>query len=105
MTGTVIKNTGSSYLVRTESGENLNCKIKGNFRLKGIRTTNPVAVGDHVTVSLPDGDTGYITAIAPRRNYIIPIRCRPPCPVIRIRRLPYRERQGRCNSCQWCLVR
>lgn len=71
MTGTVIKNTGSSYLVRTESGENLNCKIKGNFRLKGIRTTNPVAVGDHVAVSLPDGDTGYITAIAPRRNYII----------------------------------
>lgn len=71
MTGTVIKNTGSSYLVRTESGENLNCKIKGNFRLKGIRTTNPVAVGDLVTVSLPDGDTGYITAIAPRRNYII----------------------------------
>lgn len=71
MTGTVIKNTGSSYLVRTESGESLNCKIKGNFRLKGIRTTNPVAVGDLVTVSLPDGDTGYITAIAPRRNYII----------------------------------
>lgn len=71
MTGTVIKNTGSSYLVRTESGECLNCKIKGNFRLKGIRTTNPVAVGDHVTVSLPDGDTGYITAISPRRNYII----------------------------------
>lgn len=54
MTGTVIKNTGSSYLVRTESGEDLNCKIKGNFRLKGIRTTNPVAVGDHVTVSLPE---------------------------------------------------
>lgn len=71
MNGTVIKNTGSIYLVRTDQGENINCKIKGNFRLKGIRTTNPVAVGDRVTVSLPDGQTGYITSIEPRRNYII----------------------------------
>lgn len=71
MTGTVIRNTGSSYLVRTDNGEDINCKIKGNFRLKGIRTTNPVAVGDRVTVTLPDGETGYITAIEQRRNYII----------------------------------
>lgn len=71
MTGTVIKNTGSSYLVKTDSGSEINCKIKGNFRLKGIRTTNPVAVGDRVTVSGDNDETNYITAIEPRRNYII----------------------------------
>ena len=50
--GRVIKNTGSAYVVRMSgSGEELNCRIKGNFRIKGIRTTNPVAVGDIVTVS------------------------------------------------------
>lgn len=67
----VVKNTGSWYVVLTPSGETVNCKIKGNFRLKGIRTTNPVAVGDRVTISPnPDG-TAYITAICQRRNYII----------------------------------
>lgn len=72
MKGTVIKNTGSDYLVRTETGENIRCKIKGNFRLKGIRTTNPVAVGDHVVITeTAGGDTPYITLIEPRRNYII----------------------------------
>ncbi|MDE6334302.1 MAG: ribosome small subunit-dependent GTPase A [Muribaculaceae bacterium] len=50
----------------------LNCKVKGNFRIKGIRSTNPVAVGDHVTVGSPGPDgTAYITDISPRRNYII----------------------------------
>lgn len=71
MTGTVIKNTGSNYLVRTDEGTNISCKIKGNFRLKGIRTTNPVAVGDHVTITGDKDETNYITAIEPRRNYII----------------------------------
>lgn len=71
MTGTVIKNTGSSYLVRTDEGTNVSCKIKGNFRLKGIRTTNPVAVGDRVTITGDSEETNYITAIEPRRNYII----------------------------------
>lgn len=72
MQGTVIKNTGSHYLVRTTDGQEFSCKIKGNFRLKGIRTTNPVAVGDIVTITeTAGGDTPYITAIAPRRNYII----------------------------------
>ena len=70
MTGTVIRNTGSSYMVRTLSGE-VNCKIKGNLRLKGFRCTNPVAVGDEVTIELRDDGTAYITAIEPRRNYII----------------------------------
>lgn len=72
MEGLVIKNTGNRYEVLTPGGETVTCNVKGNFRLKGIRTTNPVAVGDHVTFDLPDGsETGYITAIEPRRNYII----------------------------------
>ena len=71
MDGLVIKNTGSWYVVHTDNGEDVNCKIKGNFRLKGIRTTNPVAVGDRVTISVnPDGNA-FITAIQPRKNYII----------------------------------
>ncbi len=71
MNGLVIKNTGSWYVVKTEDGNEINCKIKGNFRLKGIRTTNPVAVGDNVTI-LPNSDgSAFITAIEPRRNYII----------------------------------
>lgn len=73
MEGLVIRNTGSHYVVAPDDGSaEINCKIKGNFRIKGIRTTNPVAVGDRVTVGdpAPDG-TAYITAIASRRNYII----------------------------------
>ncbi len=71
MLGTVIKNTGSNYLVRTDEGKEVTCKIKGNFRLRGIRTTNPVAVGDRVTISGGNDQTEYITAIEPRKNYII----------------------------------
>ena len=72
MEGLVVKNTGSWYVVKTD-GDNkmVNCKIKGNFRLKGIRTTNPVAVGDRVTVAENADGTGFITVITPRRNYII----------------------------------
>lgn len=69
--GTVVRNTGSSYIVRLDTGEETTCRVKGNFRIKGIRTTNPVAVGDRVTVSHSADDADYITAIAPRRNYII----------------------------------
>ncbi len=73
MEGIVIRNTGAHYVVATDDGSaEINCKIKGNFRIKGIRTTNPVAVGDHVTVGEPAPDgTAFITAISPRRNYII----------------------------------
>ncbi|MGM9803915.1 MAG: ribosome small subunit-dependent GTPase A [Muribaculaceae bacterium] len=73
MDGLVIKNTGSWYVVQTANGAVCNCKIKGNFRLKGIRSTNPVAVGDRVTIGdMADGDgVSYITAIHPRSNYII----------------------------------
>lgn len=74
MQGTVIRNTGSHYVVAADNDPTveLNCKVKGNFRIKGIRSTNPVAVGDHVTVGTPGPDgTAYITDISPRRNYII----------------------------------
>ncbi|MDE6134915.1 MAG: ribosome small subunit-dependent GTPase A [Muribaculaceae bacterium] len=71
MNGTVIRNTGSLYIVRTEDGE-IKCKVKGNFRIKGIRTTNPVAVGDNVEIGRPGPDgVAFITAVMPRRNYII----------------------------------
>ena len=66
MKGLVVKNTGSWYTVRTDDGQLIDCKIKGNFRLKGIRSTNPVAVGDRVTVA-----DAFITDIEDRRNYII----------------------------------
>ena len=67
----VVKNTGSWYVVKTPAGEYVNCKIKGNFRLKGLRTTNPVAVGDHVEITPNSDGTAFITAIKPRVNYII----------------------------------
>lgn len=70
-TGRVIKNTGSSYLVRTDSGEEITCRIKGNFRIKGIRTTNPVAVGDIVEIAKAADDADYIIGIKTRKNYII----------------------------------
>lgn len=69
----VVKNAGNLYMVLTPDGKIIPARIKGKFRLKGIRTTNPVAVGDHVTISSeksPDG-VSYITAIEPRTNYII----------------------------------
>lgn len=69
--GMVIRNTGSSYVVRLDDGTEVNCRVKGNFRIKGIRTTNPVAVGDRVSVTKAADDADYITAVSPRRNYII----------------------------------
>ena len=71
MKALVIKNTGSWYIVRTEAGEVVNCKIKGNFRLKGFRCTNPVAVGDIVTIEIKPDGTAFIVKIEPRSNYII----------------------------------
>lgn len=67
MKGLVIKNTGSWYTVQTDDGQLFDCKVKGNFRLRGIRSTNPVAVGDRVCVS----EGNFITEIEDRRNYII----------------------------------
>lgn len=71
MRGLVIKNTGSWYSVKTDEGRTVECKIKGNFRLKGIRSTNPVAVGDHVEIICNQEGTAFITDIEDRRNYII----------------------------------
>ena len=71
MRGLVVRNTGSWYTVRTDDGQLVESKIKGNFRLKGIRSTNPVAVGDHVEIAENVEGTAFITAIDDRRNYII----------------------------------
>ena len=71
MRGLVIKNTGSWYTVLTDDGQLIDCKIKGNFRLKGIRSTNPVAVGDRVEIVPNNEGTAFITEIEDRRNYII----------------------------------
>lgn len=58
-------------MVRTDDGRDIECKIKGNFRLKGIRSTNPVAVGDYVQIILNQEGTAFISEIEDRRNYII----------------------------------
>ena len=72
MKGLVIRNTGSWYTVKTDDGRLFDCKVKGTFRLKGIRSTNPVAVGDVVTITPGnDGQTALIDGIEDRRNYII----------------------------------
>ncbi len=71
MRGLVIKNTGSWYTVKTDGGQLIESKIKGNFRLKGIRSTNPVAVGDHVELITNQEGTAFISSIEDRRNYII----------------------------------
>lgn len=69
--GLVIKSTGSWYTVRTDSGQDIECKIKGNFRLKDIRSTNPIAIGDRVQISVNTEGSGFITEIENRKNYII----------------------------------
>ena len=71
MKGLVIKNTGSWYSVKTDEGNLVECKIKGNFRLKGIRSTNPVAVGERVEIVTNQEGTAFISGIEDRRNYII----------------------------------
>lgn len=70
--GTVIKSTGSWYKVMTENGKIWDCRIRGSFRIKGIKTTNPLAVGDHVAFE-PDEDqnVGLVKKIFPRKNYIL----------------------------------
>ena len=71
MRGLVIRNTGSWYTVLTDDGDMVESKIKGNFRLKGIRSTNPVAVGDRVGLVCNQEGTAFINEIEDRRNYII----------------------------------
>lgn len=69
--GTVVRSSGSVYGVRTAAGTLIDCRVKGNFRLKGIRSTNPVAVGDHVCFDIREDGTAYIVDILERRNYIV----------------------------------
>ena len=71
MKGLVIKNTGNAYTVRLEDGSDIECRVKGSFRLKGIRSTSPVVVGDNVQVDFNPDDVSYITKIFDRKNYII----------------------------------
>ncbi|MFC2127824.1 ribosome small subunit-dependent GTPase A [Bacteroidota bacterium] len=72
MKGIVIKSTGSWYLVRTADNTVCECRIRGKFRMEGIKSTNPVSVGDSVEFELePKKDTGVIVKIAPRKNYIV----------------------------------
>jgi ribosome biogenesis GTPase len=71
MTGLIVKHTGSNYLVRSEDGRLYLSTVRGKLRLKDIKTTNPVAVGDRVIFSVTSGEKGVITEIKPRKNYII----------------------------------
>lgn len=69
--GIVIKSTGSWYTVKTDEGAVYDCKVKGKFRLRGIRSTNPVAVGDRVHITVADDGSAFITEVDERRNYIV----------------------------------
>lgn len=71
MQGLVIRNTGSFYQVKTSDGEIVNCRIKGKFRIQGIKSTNPVAVGDYVSFSVTPEGEGLISEIAERKNYVV----------------------------------
>ena len=71
MKGLVIKSTGTSYGVHFEDGTSADCHVKGNFRIRGIRSTNPVAIGDYVEVTTNEDGTNWITEVYDRKNYII----------------------------------
>ena len=71
MKGLVIKSTGTSYGVYFEDGTIADCHVKGNFRIRGIRSTNPVAIGDYVEVTTNEDGTNWITELYDRKNYII----------------------------------
>jgi ribosome biogenesis GTPase len=71
MNGVVIKSTGSWYSILSERGNMIECRIKGKFRIQGIKTTNPIAVGDKVEFELEEDGRGVIHKIEERRNYII----------------------------------
>ena len=71
MKGLVIKSTGTSYGVFFPNGTTADCYVKGNFRIRGIRSTNPIAIGDHVEVTHLEDGTNWITELYDRKNYII----------------------------------
>lgn len=70
-TGIVVKNTGSWFFVKTEEGKTVECRIRGNFRMKGIRSTNPITVGDSVSFTIGTDEKGMITTIHDRKNYLM----------------------------------
>ena len=70
MSSLVIKSTGSWYDVRQDDGQVIQCRLRGHFRIKGIKSTNPVVVGDHVNIEMEKDGTGTIIGIEPRQNYI-----------------------------------
>ena len=70
MKGTVIKTTGSWYLVKSEKGDLLECRLKGKFRIKGIKSTNPIVVGDGVVLEKTD-DSYMIIKLMERKNFIV----------------------------------
>lgn len=71
MQGLIIRTTGSAYHVLLDNGQTIEAHVKGKFRISGIRSTNPVAVGDRIEVQMLDDGTNWITAIGERRNYIV----------------------------------
>ena len=71
MRGLVIKSTGTSYGVYFPDGTTADCHVKGNFRIRGIRSTNPIAIGDYVEVTTLDDGTHWITELYDRKNYIV----------------------------------
>jgi ribosome biogenesis GTPase len=71
MTGLIVKHTGSNYMVRSDEGRLYLSTVKGKLRLKDMKTTNPIAVGDKVTFSVISENEGVITDVTPRKNYII----------------------------------
>ena len=71
MKGLVIKTTGTSYGVYFSDGTTADCHVKGNFRIRGIRSTNPVAIGDYVEVTKNEDGTNWITELCDRKNYIV----------------------------------
>ena len=71
MEGLVVRTTGSWYRVLAQAGTTVDCRLRGNYRLRGNKQTNPVAVGDRVVFDMQDDGTGVIGEVADRRNYIV----------------------------------
>ena len=71
MKGLIIKSTGTSYGVYLPDGTMVECHVKGNFRIRGIRSTNPVAIGDNVEIAQAEDGTNWITELYDRKNYIV----------------------------------
>ena len=76
MQGLVVRNTGSSFLVKSDDSLVYECRVKGNFRIKGIKSTSPVAVGDRVSFVMMEDGIGWITEIEERKNYKSGSRCK-----------------------------